>query len=547
MQKEYKESMEKISLSDSSRARILANVKKACDSGEMPPSQTVLPVSRFSPRRIAAMAAAFVVILVSAALLRIQFMGGGGEGDLSRLSDPSPSPEVVVWEELDSIDDIEKKTECKTYTLGNLSKKYKVRRVQVAREQKHVKIIYRNEKNKDRILFEYKEEENAPDVMGQFEEETELAMERVDGSDVKMYGVEKCDGMTWQKEATTFAVRMSQGRTKEQAKKIVSETREKKPGEKEDGDDMDSVHGDASEPDRPSGAVGWSGDEKETGTAERRNILKKIYSRLGFRVTVEKPAKRVSYKRVGDFESFAFFYNANEDLAGQRIVGYAGWEGCPDGVMDGFEESDSIQSGGLHARIYRKDNEEVLLSFTKQGVALTILLENWTEEKNISTALAEISSVLHVSMDSGETDEDDGDETPEEESERERVTQCQKAAQKLQDAVAEGSLRKMAAFGDFPIRIKGGGEMISIADSREFLALAPETIFTADWVDAVVSYSTGAIDADTKTFTMGDDSNSLTCMIRDNTVVFTELYVSGEEPTASATPAPADGSMPVAK
>lgn len=34
MQQEYKEAMEKISLSDSDKKRILANVKKACEESE---------------------------------------------------------------------------------------------------------------------------------------------------------------------------------------------------------------------------------------------------------------------------------------------------------------------------------------------------------------------------------------------------------------------------------------------------------------------------------------------------------------------------------
>ncbi|MCH5266358.1 MAG: hypothetical protein J1F02_10695 [Lachnospiraceae bacterium] len=536
MHKEYKKAMENLSLSDSDKARILANVKKACESGESQTSGTILPMPRprFSPRHIAATAAAFAVILASAALIRIQFTGENNGDDMPGTAATANPAEVIVWEELDSIDDIEKKTDCKTYTLGNLSRGYKVRKVQVAKEQKHVKITYRNEEKKDRILFEYKEEENASDVTEQFAEETELAMEKVGDSDVKMYGAEKCDAMTWQKESTTFAVRMSKARTTEQAKKIVSETREKKPGEGADKNDQTDRPENTFRPELVSNAVGWTGDESETSAAERKAILRKIYNRLGFRVTVVRPAQKVSYKQVGDFESFAFYYKEDEELAGRRIIGYAGWEGCPKGVMKGYEEFETISAGGLHAEIYRNEAGEELLAFVKQGISFTILIEGWTGE-NASNVLAEIISVLRISMDSGEVEEEE-EETPEEEAEAERVAQCQEAVQKLQDAVAEGSLKKMAAFGEFPVSIKGSGETMSIGSSKEFQDLNSAAIFTSDWVDAVVSYNTDKITADTKTFTMGDSDNSLTCKIKNNSVVFTELYVSGVAATPTATP-----------
>lgn len=115
---------------------------------------------------------------------------------------------------------IAKETDCRTYKLGNVSKSYRVKKVEVKKKAKHVKITYRNKKKKDKILFEYKEEENAPDVINQFTEKNELKKEKVDDSEVTMYGDEKCDAMTWQKESCTFAVKMSTACSTDKAKKI---------------------------------------------------------------------------------------------------------------------------------------------------------------------------------------------------------------------------------------------------------------------------------------------------------------------------------------
>ena len=46
MQQEYKEAMEKISLSDSDKKRILANVKKACEESE----EKVISMDEFKKR-----------------------------------------------------------------------------------------------------------------------------------------------------------------------------------------------------------------------------------------------------------------------------------------------------------------------------------------------------------------------------------------------------------------------------------------------------------------------------------------------------------------
>lgn len=89
--------------------------------------------------------------------------------------------------------------------------------------------------------------------------------------------------------------------------------------------------------------MGWSGKESESDDKERRRVLRKIYDMYGFRVTVEDPARKVIYKVVDDFESFSFHYDELSELENQRIVGYAGVDGCPSGVLDGFEKCRTLK------------------------------------------------------------------------------------------------------------------------------------------------------------------------------------------------------------
>ena len=213
MKEEYKKSMEQISLSESDKARILANVKKACEEPEV--SEKIVPLSRtsrFSARRIVGVAAAFAVLLIGALLIRSQIINKNG-------GDPANPGGIQVadiygdqeWEELESVDDIPEQTDCKIYTLGKGARDYKVAKVEVVKKKKHVRLTYKNRKEKDEIIFEYKEkvpqsdlqtgEEEAlqqietlddTDLTDKFKEKSELATEKIGKTDVTMYGEKNC-------------------------------------------------------------------------------------------------------------------------------------------------------------------------------------------------------------------------------------------------------------------------------------------------------------------------------------------------------------------
>ena len=449
---------------------------------------------------------------------------------------------------------IAKETDCRTYKLGNVSKSYRVKKVEVKKKAKHVKITYRNKKKKDKILFEYKEEENAPDVINQFTEKNELKKEKVDDSEVTMYGDEKCDAMTWQKESCTFAVKMSTACSTDKAKKIVSGTKEEN---KPDKDTDAKVKKD--EKHIASNAVGWSGKESESDDKERRRVLRKIYDMYGFRVTVEDPARKVIYKVVDDFESFSFHYDELSELENQRIVGYAGVDGCPSGVLDGFEKMQDIEVNGLTITWYQNKKDESLFYFMKRKVAISLLIKDWSGE-NTENMLSGLISVIRISLDAAHDDKgdnsssdsgnnsdkntDNNDAEPTDNadntSNNESVEAYRQAAQDIQYAVADGSLKKLSSYIRFPLSIKGLGETVSSA--KEFQALDSSKIFASEWVDAVVSYDTGKIKSSTKSFTMGDSSHKLVCQIKNDSVVITELHVNSDEvqPDTEPTDSPSE-------
>ena len=553
MQNEYKNEMEKISLSDSDKARILANVKKAYDEQQGQTEQKVVEFSRkprFSPRRIGAIAAAFAVVIIGGALVVRQLVPGetGNIFKMPGVFDPNDPMEEVVWVELDSVADIEEKTDCKTYTLGNISKDYKVKKVEVAEEQKHVRITYRNKKEHDKILFEYKEEKSATELTEQFSEVDELATEKVGESSVTMYGKKDCEGMTWEDEECTFAVKMTKACSKESAKKIVSETREGNHVDKAD-EEIEKVNDDLT-----ANSVGWEEDEEESSEEEKKEILKKIYDQFGFRVTVEEPARRITYKKVGAFESFAFYYDDNEELEDHRVIGYVGWHESPDGVLDGYEELESITINGNPTTIYQKAGYRNLFQFKKQNLVFTILVEQWQGD-NYPDVIGELMTLFRVSMDSGEDKDepDSGDDEVEiknkddekdtkDDEEPEKIPNAtdaavlRESAREIQDAVAGEELYSLIPYMQFPLTISGLD--ITVSGESEFKSVETASILTSDWIDAVVSFNINEITSKTKTFVMGDEKNAIVCKIKNNSVVITELRVAIQsdepaEPTAT--------------
>lgn len=539
MQKEYKDAMEKISLSDSDKERILANVKKAYEEStdhvvSMDTFARKRP--RFSARRMGTVAAAVVVLLVGALVIRSNFFTGQ-DGKIPEDEIILAGNEEEIWEELDSVEDISKETDCRTYTLSNVSKSYKVKKVEVAKKQKHVKITYKHKKQDDKILLEYKEEENASAVIEQFDEEKELTKEKVGDSEVTMYGDEECDGMTWQQESCTFAVKMSKACSPEKAKKLVSGTKER----------TDAVFANKEDELRDkkkisSNAVGWKGNEKESDDKERRNVLKKIYDMYGFRVTIEDPARKVAYKIVDDYESFSFVYDELPELEKQRIVGYAGQDGCPSGVLEGYKEEEALTVNGVQVRSYRNKDDECLFYFMKQNIHFTLLIKEWDGE-DTESMLSGVLSVIRISLDAGQdevegeegdsdssadADGDDNDSEEEGESDEEATLEAyRQAVQDIQYAVAEGSLKKLSSYIRFPLTIKSLD--VTVNSAKEFQDLDPSLIFTSTWVDAVVAYDANNIKSNTRTITLGDNTHSLVCRIKNDSVVITELHVDSDE------------------
>lgn len=523
--KEYRDSMEKISLSDNDKARILANVKKAYEES----SDTVVSMKsrpRFSTRQMGMVAAALVVLIAGAVFVRSQFLG---ENDPGNVDDPViiADSEEEIWEELASVEDIARETDCRTYTLSNVSKSYKVNKVEVAKKQKHVKITYNSEKHKDEILLEYKEEENASVITEQFSEQNELKKEKVGDKEVTMYGDKKCDAMTWQQESCTFAVTMSKSCSTVKAAKLASGTKEKKT----EGDEPEGKQ--EKNTDRISkNAVGWEGDEKESSAKQRREVLNKVFELYGFRVMIQDPAERVAYKIVDDFESFSFSYPELEELEKRRIVGYAGRSGSPDGVLEDFTEDEMISVNGISVQTYMNDRGEEIYTFTKQDINFTILVgEVFVEDK--SMMLSGLMSVIHISLESGQTEVSDEDEPDEDEPEvdepREdgRAAQYQEEVQNIQYAVVDGNLKKLSTYIEFPLTIKGLD--ITVASAKEFQSLDASMIFSSAWVDSIAAYDTGKIKSSTKTITMGSGNNYLTCKLKKNFVLITEMSIEAAE------------------
>lgn len=538
MKEEYRDAMEKLSLSDDDKMRILANVKKAYkqsveESSPETDHDNVLPINRsrrLSPRRMGAVAAAFIVLCISMVLIRNQQITIDPEREKERQEGNLPyGPSAdVVWKQYDSIKDIARKTDCKTYTLSKLPEKYKVNKVEVANAQRHVRITYHNKKEKDDILLEYKEESDSEDIKSQFSGESELATEKIDGSEVKMYGTKKCSGMTWEDDTCTFAVKMSRACSTDSARRIVSGTKQsgklsaEVKNKKEHKDEQRLVN---------SNVVGWDGREKASGAEQKQKVLGKVYDQLGFRVMLHSPANRVTYKYIQEFESFAFYVKGEESLSDKWIIGYAGESGSPEGALADYDETETITAGDHTVTVYQRDQWEKILVFTMDDVCFTLFLDEY--ERDLSAeVLTTLLSVFEVSREEESElthDIDDNDETPEDtpEPNSKPSVDCRRAIQKIQQAVAEKSLKKLSAYISYPLDIDGLGE--TVASASEFQQLDAELLFTPDWIDAILFCDTDHIKATAKSFTLGDSDNSLVCKVKDKSVIITEIHVVVKE------------------
>lgn len=557
MQREYKSAMEKISLSESDKARILANVKKASESRNSSVEQTHMASIRKRPvislRRMGTVAAC-AVLCIGTILVYNQLTGKyGGVDSGTEGTSATPAPgEDVVWMELESIEEIGEKTDCKTYTLGNVPRKYRLKKIEVANAERHVRLTYRNKKEHDKILFEYKESEDAVELLSQFNEEETLSTEMVGDADVTMYGREQCSGMTWKKASCTFAVRMTKACSKKRAKALVSGTAEGMENARE-VDKKTTVNKHMSNGgDGRINAVGWYGDEEPSSPSERQKILKRVFNLLGFRITIVPPGEKAIYKLVEDYESFAFIYTQDETLAKKWIVGYAGWGGCPDGVLDGYEAVDTVTVNGMETEVYNNKRKDKVFRFNRQGIDFTILVPR-LDTSDYEQILEGLYSVLRISMDDGVSDDEpdkadssDNDKTSSDDKSSDDnqenkvlATQYREIAMKIQDAVSERSLQRLISYMDFPLTVDNQGTVANSAG--ELQAMESGKLFTSSWVDAVVSYDVYQIHANTKSFVMGNDENSLNCKIREGTIVITEIHTqeslagnSGPKVTPSA-------------
>lgn len=553
MQQEYKNAIEQISLSDDDKARILANVKREARNRDGRIEDFCAEEIRKRPvislRRMGAVAACFV-IGIGGILLYSYIIGKNGGVDSNtegRVSILEPDHEVA-WVELESIEEIGERTDCKTYTLSNVPRKYRLKKIEVANAQRRVRLTYRNREEHDKILFEYKEAEDAPELMSQFQEENELSTEVVEGTDVTMFGEEKCDGMIWKKASCTFAVRMTRACSKREAKKLVSGAAE---GMENARDEDRKTKVDKSDNDSADGrvmAVGWSGNEKPSTPGQRKRILKKVFDLLGFRVTVIPPGENIAYKLVEEYESFAFHYPDNSDLGGKWLVGYAGWNGCPDGVMKGFEEVETVEVNQILTVVYENKGADKLFCFKKQGIEFTLLVPE-LETTEYEQILGDLFSIIRISMDDGLSDDesdldgdddvDDGtDEKDESSHGNKNLAACKDAVLKIQDAVSERSIQRLMSYIEYPVIVDNQGTVA--ANPAEFISVMNAgRLFTSAWIDAIVSFDVSEIRQNTKSFVMGNDENGLYCKVKDDSVVITEIYTEApdsDDESAKATP-----------
>lgn len=437
MKKEYKSSMEQISLSESDRARILANVKKAYEEPET--SDKMVPLSktsRFSARRIIGVAAAFVVLLAGAMLICSQVISNKkGVPQREEGTPVAVGGDEIQWEELESVDDIPEQTNCRIYTLGKGAKGYKVAKVEVAREQNYVRLTYKNRKADDEILFEYREtspaeeaevaeDVGAPAESGeetarietlgdagfadQLKEKNELGTEKVGDTEVTMYGEKKCEAMTWEEDDTSFVVTMSKARSKKKAKELVMDTTEKKLEEiKEPVDESDEE--DKNKALMVYNAVGWDGTEDASTEEEKKSVLDKFFSEWGFKIKIHEPASEVTYKQIDDCESYSFYYPDHPEWKDCLFIGYVGWHSCPAGVKSGFETyTTEVMEDNTLVKFKKNQYDQKMFTFHKGDLYFVFLLTNWSGELS-QEMVQDVVDMIEI-IEEIETTETDGSE-----------------------------------------------------------------------------------------------------------------------------------------
>ena len=242
----------------------------------------------------------------------------------------------------------------------------------------------------------------------------------------------------------------------------------------------------------------------------------------------------MAYKIVKDMESFSFLYPEMEQLEGRRIVGYAGREGSPVGVLDDFSEEEILTIDGILVQTYTNQEQEEIYTFTKEDVNFTILVGEVEVEDKVSL-LSGLLSTIHISLEE-ETEEEDGkEEDPETVDEEDKlVEKYQQIAQEIQYAVADNNLKNLSEYIQFPLKIKGLD--IMVASAKEFQSLDASMIFTSTFMDQVASYDPKRISSNARTITMGSGSNFLMCKVKKKSILITEMAVEGAKRDSAPEP-----------
>ena len=366
MQKEYKESVQRIALSDSDRERILAHVKSEYEKNSLP-----APPIRHYRRRLAA-AAVLALICVGAGLAAGQLLvkNNSGNSDVSGgfLAKTEEEPE---WEQLDSVQDISEKTDCSTYMLKKAPDRYEVKKVEVARGKKHVRITYKDRKADDKLLFEYAEKENASEIQDQFDGQNKLKTGKVGKLRVTMYGEKDCNAMMWEEDGCTFALTLSRPRSCQDAMRIAfggEAEKEEKPKEDKQHPKEEVVQKVTIDPEEETLGVapGWMGDEETTPPEERDSLLGLFYEENGFQVLLEQPASEVTYKSMDSCESFSFYCSEFPFWEDCLLIGYAARDELPyELTKDFYSVETELLSDGTFVKIHENDEGRVMFTFRK--------------------------------------------------------------------------------------------------------------------------------------------------------------------------------------